>query len=377
MIVGGAQENTLLSLRGLQEKGHEVTLVTGRSRGGEGCLLNTEPAEGIRIIEEPTLVRAVSPVTDFRAWLRLKALFREEKFDIVHTHSSKAGVIGRFAAWGTTPLVIHTIHGQAFHPYQSAWLNRLYIFSEKMAARRCHCICAVAQAMIDQSVTAGIAEPGKYRLVYSGMELEPFLRQPSDSRKRMRRRLGIPENAPAIGKLARLFELKGHNFLIQAATKVVNEFPDARFVLIGGGELEEELRTIVKNKGLNDNFIFTGLIPPRNIPEYLGCLDIMTHFSLREGLPRSVVQAAAAGLPVTAFAIDGTPEALIDGESGFLCPPGDWQAGAENLLKLLRNPKTAREMGEKGRNIVRTRFSCRTMTKTLEDIYENEFSGKL
>ena len=368
MIVGGAQENTLLTVRGLMERGHDVVLVTGPSVGPEGKLLERFTVPGLKLVENPYLVRDLNPLMDWRAYRSLLAYFRDNGFEVVHTHSSKAGIVGRLAARRAgVPLVIHTVHGQPFHPYQAWWRNRLYILAERLAARSSDRIFAVAQAMIAQCVKAKVAPREKYLTVYSGMELEVFrttLRDPE-----LRARLGIPPEVPVIGKIARMFELKGHDILIATATRIVKEFPEARFLLVGDGMLRSSLEQQILRQGLNRNFVFAGLVSPAEIPRYTAQMDILAHFSLREGLPRTVVQALATGIPAVGFDLDGTPEVLMDGRTGFICRAGDTAGATEALLKLLRNPQLASQLGHNGQALVHTRFDWRHMVSMIEAEY--------
>lgn len=368
MIIGGAQENTLLSVRGLMDRGHQVTLLTGPTTGPEGSLFDTEDIDGMTIVQEPALIRPVAPIRDVRAYRRLLAFFQEQRFDVVHTHSSKAGILGRMAAWkARVPLVVHTVHGQAFHSYQSWLTNRFYILAERFAAKRCHHICAVAQAMIDQCVAANVAPPEKYSVCYSGMNLKPYLEQKPDCE--LRKSLGIPPDSPVVGKVARLFELKGHDFLLQAAPAVVAKHPNVRFLLVGDGNLRESLERQVAELGLTENFVFAGLVPPSDIPRYMSIMDCLVHLSLREGLPRTVVQAFASGIPAVAFALDGTPEVVQHDATGYLCNPGDAQAVTGFIDDLLAHPEKRRSMGEQGRRLVVSRFDWQRMVATLDALY--------
>jgi glycosyltransferase involved in cell wall biosynthesis len=368
MIVGGAQENTLLSCRGLLEKGHEVTLITGPSEGPEGELLQRSKIPNLQLVEIPSLCRELRPLTDLKAYFTLKRYFKRRKFDVVHTHSSKAGILGRLAArHAGVPLVVHTVHGQAFHPYEKAWRNRLFIAAERLAAKACDHIFSVAQAMIDQCVAAGVAPASRYSVVYSGMDMNAFLNAKADPE--LRAKLGIPEHAPVIGKIARLFELKGHEYVIQAAPEIVKEFPNVRFLFVGNGNLREELEAEIARRGLQQNFVFTGLVSPDEVPRYTALMDILVHLSLREGLPRTVVQALAAGVPAIGFALDGTPEVIKTGETGILCQAENIEEVKQAILKLLRNPQQAREMGQNGRRFVQERFDWPRMAGILEREY--------
>jgi glycosyltransferase involved in cell wall biosynthesis len=320
------------------------------------------------LVIEPSLIRNLNPLRDLRAYAALRDYFRQQAFDIIHTHSSKAGVIGRLAAHRAgCPLVVHTVHGQAFHAYEKGWRNRLYILAEKLAARRSHHIFAVAQAMIEQCVAAGVAPRAKYSVVYSGMELETFLR--SRPEPALRSQLGIPEGVPVVGKIARLFELKGHDYLLSAAPAIVAEFPEVRFLLVGDGVLRPQLEADVRRLGLQKNFVFAGLVTPGEIPRYTALMDMLVHLSLREGLPRTVVQALATGIPAIGFALDGTPEVIEHEKSGFVCPPKDTDAVRDAILTLLRDPARAIQMGQAGQAFVREHFGWRTMVDQIEARY--------
>lgn len=368
MIVGGAQENTLLSVRGQVEDGHTVTLITGPSEGPEGKLLEKMMVPGAAIVEVPELCRELSPWTDWRAYRTLRRHFRDHPCDVVHTHSSKAGVVGRWAAWDAhVPFVCHTVHGQAFHPYQAAWRNRVYIAAERFAARRCHHIFAVAQAMIDQCVAAKVAPREKYSVVYSGMELEPFLTARRDPE--LRARLGIPEGAPVVGKIARIFELKGYEQFVQAAPEIVKAIPEVRFLIVGDGLLRPWLEQELARLGLTRNVVFAGLVPPTEVPRYAAQMDVLLHLSLREGLPRTVVQGLATGIPAVAFDLDGTPEVVESGVTGFICRPGDAGAVAAAAVRLLQDPELAHRLGRQGQARVREQFHWRRMVAALEAAY--------
>ncbi len=375
MIVGGAQENTLFSVKGHLNHGHETVLVTGPTRGPEGKLLQGQKLPNLHVELIDPMVREISITKDLQAYGRLKRFFKENKFDVVHTHSSKAGVLGRVAARRAgVPVVVHTVHGQAFHSYQSAFKNQLYIRAERFAARYCDRIYAVADAMVDQCVEAGVAPRTKYKTVYSGMDLEPYLNQRRDDK--LAAQLKLPADVPVIGKIARLFELKGHEYLIEAASMIMDEVGDVRFLLVGDGTLREELELAARAAGLHENFIFTGLVKPEEIPRYTSLMDVLVHLSLREGLPRTVVQAMAAGKPTVGFSLDGTPEAIIDGKTGYLCPPESVMSVAAAVTKLLKAPEKAKEMGEAGRELAQKRWDWHLMVDVLEKEYQELLEQK-
>ena len=368
MIVGGAQENTLLTIKGHLQSGHQVELATGPSPGREGKLLENTGMPDFPIVEFPDMVRELSPLHDLKAFFALKKYFKAGKFDVVHTHSSKAGILGRLAARAAgVPVVVHTVHGQAFHPYQSKWKNRLYIALERFAAKYCDKIYAVAQAMIDQCVAAKVAPANKYMVVYSGMDTSAFdhaRREPE-----LRSKLGIPENAKTISTVARLFHQKGYEFVIPAAEKVLASDPDVHFLFVGDGPMYDELKNYLKSRNIDGNFHFAGLVPPAEVCRYIAQSDLLWHLSLHEGLPRAVVQALATGIPAVGFALDGTPEVIINGETGFTTAAEDIDDVTRRTLELFADDQLRRTMGENGKIKVLKQFDW----KLMADILEQEF----
>ena len=369
MIVGGAQENTLSTVLDHQRKGHDVTLVTGPSPGREGELLEYVKAGGFRLTVFPELVRELEPVNDYKAYRRLIRYFREERFDVVHTHTSKAGIIGRLAAAAAgVSVVVHTVHGQAFHPYEKPWRNALFRFAEWWAARKSHRIFAVAQAMVDQCVAAGVAPREKYQVVYSGMEIGRFLQAKPDPE--LRKSLQIPADAPLVTTLARLSPQKGYEYVLPAALKVLDQNPDVHFLFIGDGSMFDDLNRQIRESGREKNFHFAGLISPLEVPRYLATGSLLWHLSLHEGLPRSVVQSLACGRPAIGFRLDGTPEVVLDGKTGFCTDAEDASAVAQRTLELFQSPELLREMGENGRKLVAEQFDEKRMGDILEAAYQ-------
>ncbi|HBH52571.1 MAG TPA: glycosyltransferase family 1 protein [Planctomycetaceae bacterium] len=369
MILGGAQENTLLSVEGQQDDwGDDVTLITGPSTGPEGSLLERAAAGGRQVRLLPELCRAVSPWNDWRSHQVLVRWLAELGPDIVHTHSSKAGILGRSAAWKLGLPVVHTIHGSPFHPYQSRLANRAYRWAEGWAARRCDRLISVCDAMTDQYVAAGIAPRGKFVTVYSGMEVEPFLHPPRP-RDVVRRELGLGPGEVVVAKVARLFELKGHDDVIAAAPQVIAANPQVRFLFIGDGILQSTLQQQIARLGLTPYFLFTGLVPPQRVPELLGASDIVVHASLREGLARVLPQGLIAGKPVVSYDIDGAREVVIPGATGCLLKPRDIPALVSALLELAGDTPLRDRLGSEGRRRFTDQFRTQTMTRRLREIY--------
>ena len=370
LIIGGAQENTLLSVEGLDAMPeYEVTLVSGIDRGPEGDLLD-RAEKTTRLVLLPELGRNINPIADAIALWKLYRIIREGRYHIVHTHSSKAGVLGRVAAWmAGTPLVVHTLHSLVFHEYQPWAVNKLWRAVKKVCAPITHHFISVSDIISQKAIAAGVDRPSKFTTVYSGMELDWFLNAKVD-RAAIRREFGIPDDAPVIGKIARLFPLKGHDQLFDAAPEIVRRHPDVRFFLIGDGILLDHLRNRAKEMGILENFVFAGLIRRERIPEMLSAMDIVVHTSLREGLARVLPQALAMGKPCVSFDIDGAPEVVIPGETGYLVHPNDSKGLADALSRLLADPQLCAQMGEKGRARVDPAFRAETMVREIADVYE-------
>jgi glycosyltransferase involved in cell wall biosynthesis len=369
MIVGGAQENTLISVEGLdQMPEYEVTLATGIDKGPEGELL-ARARHTARVVLVPELSRNINPVADFRALWKLYRLIRCGRYHIVHTHSSKAGVLGRLAAWlAGTPFIVHTLHSLVFHDYQPWIVNRTWRLVKKICAPLTDHFISVSSIISQKAIDAGIAPAEKFTTVYSGMELDRFLKAKVDAQL-VRREFGIPENAPVVGKIARLFHLKGHDQLMDAAPEIVKKHRDVRFFLVGDGVLYDHLRDRARSLGILDNFVFAGLIDPERIPEMLSAMDIVVHTSLREGLARVLPQALAMGKPCVSFELDGAPEVVIPDKTGYLVAPNDTAGLARAVSCLLDNPELRVAMGEAGRRHVDPAFRAETMVRQIAEVY--------
>lgn len=369
LVVGGAQENTIASVLGLRNlPGLEVDLISGPTTGPEGSLESKFQAAPTALTIVPELVRPVHPWNDFQALRRLTRIFRQQKPRIVHTHSGKAGVLGRLAAAKAgVPVIIHTIHGPSFGSFQGDFANWLFRTAELRAARVTTHFVTVADAMRDQYLAAGIGQPEQYTRIFSGFDLKPFLNATNDPV--LRARHGLKPDDVVIGKIARLFKLKGHETLFEIAPQLIQACPQIKFLLVGDGEWRGRLETMARASGLQDRFIFTGLVPPDQIPALLGVMDILVHLSEREGLARALPQALAAGKPVVAFDSDGAREVCLDGVTGFLIRPGHLNGLIERLLLLARDPALRTELADRGRTFVQSNFAVEQMITSLHRLY--------
>lgn len=382
LILGGAQENTLITCKLLAERGHEVTLITGPALGPEGELFDQTQGQKYETIVINEMRRAIEPVKDFIAYQKLKGLLRTLRPDIVHTHSAKAGILGRYAGWslkGTwapdRPGVVHGIHGLSFHPYQNPWLNRAYIAIEKAAAKRTDYFISVADAMTEQNRAAGIGVDKPYVTAYSAIDEGQFLESiPPERIAAFRRRYDISPDAVVLVTIARLFMLKGHDFIIESARDLSKRFDNVIWLFVGDGNLSDHYQQQVAALGLAARFRFTGLMPPAEIPLAIQACDILVHCSLREGLARTLPQAMLCARPAISFDVDGAREVVND-RTGRLIEPKNVPQLIEACADLIANKPLREQLGQTGRESVAKKFAPETMVDTIEEVY-HELMGE-
>lgn len=377
LILGGAQENTLLSCEDLLRlHGDDVLLITGPPLGPEGSLLERAHKNGVPVEMLPALRREIHPLRDWQSYFEIKRAIKRFQPEVVHTHSGKAGLLGRTAAHALgVPAIVHTVHGAPFHPYQGRGARAVFRACERFAAKRCDALVSVADAMTDLMVEAGVAPREKFTTIYSGMEVEPFLAA-DDHRAATRAALGYRDEHVVVGKVARLFHLKGHEYLVRAAQQAVKSQPNLQFLLVGDGILGDAIRQQVRDAGLSGHFQFTGLVPPERIPALLGATDVVVHTSLREGLARVLPQALIAGKPVISYDVDGAREVVITDETGILLPPKSVDELSKALVGLAADPALRARLGSEGRQRFTEQFRHEHMSRQLRDLYERVLAAK-
>ncbi|MBC8472291.1 MAG: glycosyltransferase family 4 protein [Planctomycetes bacterium] len=383
LILGGAQENTLITCKLLAQRGHDVTLITGPAIGPEGELFNQTKQQNYEVIVVDKLRRAINPFNDTISYFRIKKLLNKLQPDIVHTHSAKAGILGRFAGhslkgkWAENlPAVVHGIHGLAFHPYQSQWLNRFYIAAEKSAAKRTDFFISVADAMTRKTTDAGIGRGERFVTAYSAIEEDDFLEPISQERKKdFRRKYEIDEDSIVLVSIARLFMLKGHKYIIESAKELSKRFEKCVWLFVGDGNLSDHFKQQVLQLGLTEKVKFTGLLPPGQIPLAIQSSDILVHCSLREGLARTLPQAMLCGRPAISFDVDGAKE-VVNENTGRLIEPENIEQLTKACAELIEDENLRKKLGENGRNSVKEKFAPETMVDTIEAVYEKLLNQK-
>jgi glycosyltransferase involved in cell wall biosynthesis len=369
MIIGGAQENTLFNVDDQHFLfGDEVCLMTGPTHGPEGSLEQRARERGLDVRLLPELARSVNPFQDWKALGAIRRALAIYQPEIVHTHSSKAGILGRLAAHQSGIPAVHTVHGASFHFGQNPLLHHAYRWSERRAARWCQHFITVCDAMADQYVAAGIAPREKFTTIYSGMDVDAFLK-PSKTSAEIRAELKIGPDDLVFGKVARLFHLKGHESLIEAAPAVVAKIPNIRFLLVGDGILRQKFEARIAELGLTNNFRFAGLVAPEKVTDYLHAMDAVVHTSDWEGLARVLPQGLIAGKPVISFAIDGAPEVCIHEVTGLLVEHRNVPQLSAAILRMAQDENLRQRLGCAGRERFTEQFRHQHMTACIRDVY--------
>jgi len=342
-------------------------ILSGPQTGPEGSLIKQVCERDIPLTIEPSLVREINPFKDLLAFIRLVRFIKRGGYTIVHTNSSKAGILGRWAAYlAGVPIIVHTVHGWGHHERQHPLVRRFYVLLERATQRFTARLIVVSPRNAEKGLSDGIGTPEKYVTIRSGIELDRF-RQPTRPREAVRAELGIPPESAVVGTVTRLSPQKAPLDFVAAAAHVAAQRPDVHFVVVGDGPLRAEVEARVAALELTGRVHLTGI--RRDVPDLLHSFDLFALTSLWEGLPRVLPQAMAARLPIVATAVDGNAEAVTDGVNGFLTPPGDPQAMAAALLRLLDDPALASRIGDAGRSRAEA-FGARKMVSDIAALYE-------
>jgi glycosyltransferase involved in cell wall biosynthesis len=358
-FIDGAGGNTLLSVLGADLARYEPWVAGAPG----GPLWERAERAGVNVVKLRALREVISPTDDLAVLLDLVRLIRRERFSVVHTHSSKGGFLGRLAAWlCQTPVIVHTIHGFAFHDFMSRRRRRVYVSLERLVRPMTDAFLAVAPQVAREAVELRLTPPGRVRVVPSAVELDEI---PSQGDPAIRVALGIPEDAPLVGTVGRLDFQKAPIDFVRMAAAVQRRHPEARFVWVGQGVLLAEACAEAERLGVRVNF--PGF--SRDAAKIAACFDVYVVSSLYEGLGRALTEAMASGRPVVATAVNGVVDLVHSGSTGLLAPPSDPDALAENVVWLLEHPTEATRIGEAARTRVRELFQPDVMCSLIEQTY--------
>jgi len=365
--IGGPAIHTILLTAGLDAARFESTLVTGVEEAYEGNMLDLAAQKGVQPLVIPELGREINPLKDWVTLLKLYRLFRDRRPHIVHTHTAKAGTVGRMAArLAGVPVIVHTFHGHVFHDYFGPLQTRVFIGIERLLASLSDRIVTVSDGQRRELADYGVASRDKIAVVPLGFELDALLNC-EPLRGQLRWELGIPDGTALVGIVARLTAIKNHRLFLDAARLIVEAGQAAMFLIVGDGKLRADLEAYVAELKLAERVIFTGW--RRDLPRIYADLDVVALSSLNEGTPVSLIEAMAAAKPVVATRVGGVSDVILDKESGYLVQSEDAEGLARGILDLLRAPDRAREMGLAGRVAVHPKYASETLLANIEKLY--------
>ncbi len=367
--IGGASPPVISVAAGLQRMGHDSLLVVGTPGATEGSMNADAERAGARLLEIPELRRDPDPLDDARALAALVRLFRRERPDVVGTHMSKAGALGRVAAkLAGVKVVVHTYHAKAFYVFNSRWKERATILAERGLAHLTSGSIVVSEKQKRDFIELGIDRAERLRVVRYGLKLEPFLEAPNGPRT-LRQELGLPPGCRLVGVVGRLVRIKGQEMFIRAAAELARQFDDVFYVLVGGGDSQGDYEALARELGLEGRMRFTGW--RRDIAQVLPNLDVVVLPTTNdfEGTPLAVIEALAARRPVVATDVGGVAEVIHDGETGLLVPAHDVAAIVRSVAAMLKDPARAADMADRGRDLVSRLYREKDMVENIEAFY--------
>ena len=365
LSLGGPSLNTIDSVLAQARAGWRTILATG-SVGTEISVVDQARSRGCNTVLLPRLTREVSPAKDLVVLWEIFRLIKREQVMLVHTHTSKAGFLGRLAAWlARVPMILHTPHGHVFYGYYGPRLTAFFVRLERLAARLTDRIVVLTERGRDEHLARGIGRPEQFVVIPSGVDLQA-VRRSAPPYETARGRLGVnPETCLVVG-LGRLVPVKGFQVLVKALPLIVSAVPSARLLLVGEGPLREDLLVEAQALGVGDCLKLAGA--QSDPAPFLAAADLVVVPSLNEGMGRVLVEAMALGCPVVATRVGGIPAVVADGESGLLVPPDDPPALARAVGELLKDPGLRQRMGEAGRRQAE-QFSLAVMESRLLHLY--------
>ena len=363
---GGSAENTLLTVAGLDPETFDVTVAVGPTVGEPSPTEAKARNRGVRFVHIPHLVRAPQPLHDLRAVTALRRLIRSEAWDLVHTHTSKAGFLGRWVAHRHgIPAIVHTPHGHVFYGYHGAAMTAAFVRLERRAARWCHRLVALTAADRDDHLRFGVGAPSQWVIVHSGVDFRP-LDDVAAGAPAIRADLGIGTQDLVVATLGRLTSVKGHHDLVRAFADLLVAHPHARLLVVGDGEEEGALRELAVQTGVAARTVFAGW--RQDVGDVLRAVDIFAMPSHNEGMGKALVEAMYLRRPVVATTVGGISELITDGVEGLLVPPSDPPRLAAALLRLAADVDLRRRLGSQATQRARA-YGSEPMVRKLSNLY--------
>ena len=372
--IGGPALHVIILNSELDHEKYVSQLVCGRLSPAEGNMYDIAENKGLELIFIDSLGREIVLKEDLRALLRLIRVINSEKPDIVHTHTAKAGFLGRVAAKLTgVPIILHTFHGHVFHSYFGFFKTKFFLWLERLLAKFTDVIITVGNEQRKEIIKYKVADPEKIVSIPLGLDLKPFVNSRTDPNQ-LRRELSLPDSTLLVGIVARLVPIKNHACFLEAAQLVLQRYDNVRFLIIGDGELRGTLEKKVQDLGIDSRVIFMGF--QHNLVKIYAGLDIVTLSSFNEGLPVALIEAMAASKPVISSDVGGVRDLILDGYNGLLVPSNDPASLAEAILYLLSNPERREMMGKAGREKAYPQFDKNRLVKDIDELYQKLLSGE-
>ena len=363
---GGSAENTLFTVAHLGSE--KAFLLSGETYDPQGTIRGFIKERGINWVIIPELIREIDVFKDIQAFWKLYRYIKRNKFDIVHTHSSKAGMLGRWAAkLAGVKIIVHTPHGHIFYGYFNWFKTKIFIYLEKITSLITDRIITLTQRGKEEHIKYRIAKPNKFIPIYSGIEIEKFTNFQLNIIKE-KERLNISLEAPVIGTVSRLESVKGNRYFIASLPDIVKTFPCLKVIFVGDGSERKKLEEDVKNLGLSENVIF--IEECKDIRRIVSTFDILVLSSLNEGMGRCLLEAQILGVPVVATEVGGIPDIVRDGITGILVPPRNPEAMSEAIVKLLKDKFLRKNMSKEGKRWVDKKFIAEAMVEKISDLYQ-------
>ena len=373
--IGGPSIHVVNLNKGLSPDRFESLLVTGSPNPAEGSMLDYAQENGVQPLAIPEMVGEASlRPRDIKALLRLYRILRMERPQIVHTHTAKAGFLGRLAArLAGVPIIVHTYHGHVLHGYYGPLRNWLLLQMERGLARITDCLVAVSPLVKEDLLAFRVAPPEKISVIPLGFDLDPFFKCRS-LKGEFRTELGLSPVIRLVGILGRIVPIKNHRLFLESAAQVAQQESNVRFVIVGDGTLRSEMEGYAQDLGIDDRVIFTGW--RRDLLRIYADLDLLVVSSNNEGTPVSAIEAMASGCPVVATQVGGLPDVIEDGKTGYLIPALQPQALATAILDLIRHPEKAEQMGRAAQLSVKDKFSINRLIAETESLYLELLANK-
>ncbi|MCC7043183.1 MAG: glycosyltransferase family 4 protein [Acidobacteria bacterium] len=369
--VGGPAIHATLLSRRLEAEGFDTMLVAGAESREEGSYLELHGG-GVRNLQLVSdLGREIHPWRDWLSYRALVRLMREFRPQIVHTHTAKAGMLGRLAAWRCgVPVVVHTFHGHVFRGYFSPAKTAVFVGIERVLARLSTRLLAVSEQVRDEVLACGVGRPSQFEVLRLGLDLDRFARA-GQVRGELRRELGIGSDVPLVGIVARLVPIKAHDVFLAVAARVTRVRPDAVFLIVGDGETKAALVEQAEREGLGGAVRFLGW--RSDLDRVYADLDVVVLTSRNEGSPVALIEAMASARPVVSTTVGGVPELV--GDAGLLCPVDDVDALTASVLRLIASPELAESIGNKGRTRVIPAYSEDRLVADMAALYARLLPG--